>query len=332
MHGVNLGGWLLLERWMTPSLFEATNSKDELTFMQTPGALEKVKTHRRTFITEEDWQWLATNGISFVRLPVGYWALQDDGPFKNTQKELDWAFEMAEKYHVKILLDLHALKGSQNGHVHSGVIGKVEWWRYRHENLRILEELAKRYKDSPALWGVQVINEPKVLGHYFQLLWYYRCAYTMLRGILSPGTYTVFHDGFVAPLFSGALWPRKNYPVVMDSHYYLIFAKLLSKVSPSWYDAVRGVLYRFLITTSSWAQPVMVGEWSSVLPQPMFDRVEQESHLEMLGVTIKRQRKMYSKAIATAYWNYKTEGRGMYNYRSLVEDGIIKPETLGSKP
>lgn len=325
MNGVNLGGWLILERWMTPSLFDGTDAEDEFHFMQISGAAEKLRHHRETFMTEQDWQWLASNNISFIRLPVGYWALQDDGPFREATASIDWAFAMAEKYGIKILLDLHALKGSQNGEVHSGAIGKVDWWRYRYESLGVLADLAARYKDSPALWGVQIINEPKVLGNYFKLLWYYRTAYARLRKILNTGTYTVFHDGFVAPLFNGALWPRKHHPVVMDSHYYLIAAKLLATLQPARYDAIRGFIYRLLIATSSWAQPVIIGEWGSVLPQPMFDKQAESKHLAMLGATIKRQRTMYDKAIATAYWNYKTEGRGMYNYRSLVEDGIITP-------
>lgn len=323
MNGVNLGGWLLLERWMTPSLFEGTEAEDEYAFMHTPNAKTRIAAHRSSFITEEDWQWLSNNTILFVRLPVGYWALQDDGPFLNTKEQLDWAFRMAEKYGISILLDLHAIKGSQNGEMHSGKKGQVNWWRYRHETLKTLGELARRYKHSTALWGVQVINEPKVIGHYFQLLWYYRKAYSLLRSILRKGTYTVFHDGFVPPLMSGALIARKGYPVVMDSHYYLVLGALLSKLSPKQYDAVRGFLYRALIGLSRFAQPVIVGEWGSVLPQPMFNRVPGSTHLDMLGATIRRQRVVYKKAIATAYWNYKTEATGMYNFRSLVEAGVV---------
>lgn len=323
MNGVNLGGWLVLERWMTPSLFEGTQAEDEYAFMSTPDAKMRIRAHRQSFMTEEDWQWLAQNDIAFVRLPVGYWALHDDGPFINATKQLDWAFAMAEKYGISVLLNLHAIKGSQNGEIHSGRIGKVGWWQYRHETLKTLGELAARYKESPALWGVQVINEPKVFGHYFQLLWYYRKAYTLLRSILRKGTYTVFHDGFVAPLMSGALRQRKGYPVVMDSHYYLVFGRLLSKLTPKQYDAVRGALYRTLIVTSRIAQPVIVGEWGSVLPQAMFNRAPESTHLAMLGKTIRRQRKTYDRALATAYWNYKTEATGMYNFRSLVEAGVV---------
>ena len=42
MRGVNLGGWLVLEKWMTPGLFAGINAVDEYTFMQTPGAAKKI--------------------------------------------------------------------------------------------------------------------------------------------------------------------------------------------------------------------------------------------------------------------------------------------------
>ncbi|MDD2865392.1 MAG: glucan 1,3-beta-glucosidase, partial [Methylococcales bacterium] len=32
LRGVNLGGWLVLEKWMTPSIFEGLEATDETTF------------------------------------------------------------------------------------------------------------------------------------------------------------------------------------------------------------------------------------------------------------------------------------------------------------
>lgn len=322
-EGVNLGGWLLVERWMTPGLFKDTNAQDEYSFMKTEIGALRIEEHRKTFITEEDWRWLASHAITHVRLPVGYWVLQDDAPYKNAVSQLDWAFTMAEKYNISILLDLHALKGSQNGTIHSGRVGSVGWREFEQHSLDTLAELALRYRDSAALWGIEIINEPKVVGNFIALLRYYRDAYTLLRGILRTGTYTVFQDGFVPLLFSGTLWKRKNHPIIMDTHFYLAFPKLLSKLSPKRYDAVRRVIFGGALLLTSWRQTVIIGEWSSVLPQEMFNRQPQSEHYAMLAATIKRQRRMYHRAVGRFYWNYKTEGRGMYNYRSLVENDTI---------
>ena len=322
-EGVNLGGWLLVERWMTPALFKGTNAQDEYSLMKTKNGASRIEKHRNTFIIEDDWKWLADNNVTHVRLPIGYWALRDDAPYKNVTSQLDWAFEMAERYKIQVLLDLHALKGSQNGTIHSGKVGNVQWRCYEQDSSEALVEIALRYRDSVALWGIEIINEPKVTGNYIALLRYYRDAYALLRNILRPGTYTVFQDGFAPLLFSGALWQRKKHPVVMDTHFYLAFPKLLSKLSPKKYDRVRRVLYGGVLLLTSWRQPLIVGEWSSVLPQEMFNRIPQSEHRAMLAATIQRQRHMYYRALGRFYWNYKTEGEGMYNYRSLVETGTI---------
>ena len=71
LRGVNLGGWLVLEPWMTPSLFAGTDAKDEYTFMTTPDAAAKLRRHHETFITEDDFAWLGEQGLDLVRLPVG---------------------------------------------------------------------------------------------------------------------------------------------------------------------------------------------------------------------------------------------------------------------
>ncbi|MBC7564930.1 cellulase family glycosylhydrolase [Candidatus Saccharibacteria bacterium] len=323
IEGVNLGGWLLLERWMTPSVFSGSGAEDEYTLSGQPGMKERIDEHRKTFITEEDWQWLSLNNVTHVRLPVGYWVLKGDGPYYNAKKYLDLAFNMAEKYKINILLDLHGLKGSQNGEMHSGRQGLVDWKRYKDIHLKVVESLAIRYKNSPSFWGLEIINEPRVWGNYFALLGYYRKAYKKLRKIVRPGTYIVFQDGFLPPLFSGTLSKRKDYPVAMDTHFYLIFPKLLQRMSATRYDILRKLLYASLVWTTRLNQPIIIGEWSSVLPQSFFDRVHRAKHMKLLRETIVRQRVMYKYATATFYWSYKTEGRGMYHYRSLVEDGVI---------
>ncbi|RYF28828.1 MAG: hypothetical protein EOO17_03865 [Chloroflexi bacterium] len=63
LRGVNLGGWLLLERWMTPSLFEGITAQDEYQFMRHPDAAARIAAHRKSFITEADFIWTRFTGI-----------------------------------------------------------------------------------------------------------------------------------------------------------------------------------------------------------------------------------------------------------------------------
>lgn len=60
LRGVNLGGWLVLEKWMTPSVFEGLQATDETTWCAELGAAatQRLQQHWNTFITREDFVWL----------------------------------------------------------------------------------------------------------------------------------------------------------------------------------------------------------------------------------------------------------------------------------
>ena len=57
IKGVNLGNWLVLEKWMNPALFEGTTAEDEyyLPRQFSPEVYEaRIKIHRSEYITERD--------------------------------------------------------------------------------------------------------------------------------------------------------------------------------------------------------------------------------------------------------------------------------------
>ena len=57
IKGVNLGNWLVLEKWMNPALFEGTTAEDEyyLPRQLSPEVYEaRIKIHRSEYITERD--------------------------------------------------------------------------------------------------------------------------------------------------------------------------------------------------------------------------------------------------------------------------------------
>src|SRR5580704_11078016 len=81
--GVNLGGWLVLERWITPTLYSGVDAEDEYTLCQKLGqqkAAARLQKHREEWITPDDFRWLASRGINAVRLPVGYAVLEENAP------------------------------------------------------------------------------------------------------------------------------------------------------------------------------------------------------------------------------------------------------------
>lgn len=166
IKGVNLGGWLVLEKWIAPDVFQGTDANDEndlyeaLTKDEITGRLDY---HRANFIQEKDFKWIADSGCNLVRLPVPYSIFGDVGDRIGCVEYVDQSFDWADKYGLKIMLDLHTVPGSQNGLDNGGVCGLCTWHlkpEYVHKTLDVLQELAKRYGMNNALFGVEVLNEP----------------------------------------------------------------------------------------------------------------------------------------------------------------------------
>lgn len=73
-------GWLLLEPFITPSVFDNTYDDqivDEWTFGERQDrdvATQAINDHLETFITEEDFAEIKAAGLTHVRIPVPHWA------------------------------------------------------------------------------------------------------------------------------------------------------------------------------------------------------------------------------------------------------------------
>ena len=328
LRGVNLGGWLVLEKWMTPSLFAGTKAIDEYTFMQTPGAVEKIDQHRRSFITEADFKWLRKHGVNAIRIPVGYWVLEGDESYVGARKYLDWAMVMAERYELKVVIDVHGLPGSQNGWDHSGRVGRALWYKdaaYRQRSVEAVARIADRYKDSVTLWGIQVINEPRLapyqLVSFYRLRHYYRQVYQRLTGIVPPAVAIIVSDAFAPRLMSGVLRPS-SHSVVLDVHLYHMATPFAKWLSVDWF--LRKTMRRErMLKRLSRTQPIIIGEWSGVISGETMRHVPKEQHDELFERYVALQQDVYRTTAGWFYWSYKAEKPGQWNFRSQVEDGLI---------
>lgn len=126
IKGTNLGNWLVLEKWMSPKMFEGTGAEDEIWLGRKLPAdvlATKLKEHRDNYITEEDFAFLAQHSLNLVRIPVPYFIFGDRPPYPGCVEYLDKAFDWAEKHGLQILIDLHTCPGSQNGYDNGGITG-----------------------------------------------------------------------------------------------------------------------------------------------------------------------------------------------------------------
>lgn len=325
LKGVNLGGWLLLEKWMTPDVFRDSSAEDEYTLSQSASGREAIKRHHASFIQESDFQWMQQHGVEAIRLPVGYWLFESDEHLTPHIQYVDWVMDMAKKYDIEVLIDLHGLKGSQNGRDHSGKSGQAEWFnvaQYREQTIETLVRIAERYAGHPKFWGLQLINEPfpKIFNRKLRL--FYKAAASRLAPII-PGTRIIFSDSFTPRLMSGALSRAEAQNSVMDIHVYHPFRPWVPFVSLE-------VFFRWLArqkrlyTRLSKQQPLIIGEWSGVIRHEHLEKVPEQERRALEKEYIRMQEDVFDDTLATFYWTYKTQEHGIWNYRSLIEANIIE--------
>lgn len=314
-RGVNLGGWLVLEKWISPSLFEGMSAADELSFRSELGerAAGVLRRHRNTFIAEDDFHWLAEHGLNAIRIPVGYWIFYDGLEY------LDWSMEMAEKYDLDVLIDLHAAPGSQNGWDHSGRAGKIEWHVGEgniSSTLEVLEKLAQRYGRYPRLIGIELLNEPHWDVPYRILRDFYTQASVRMRPHMGEGSELIISEAFNA-----RKWQKAGF--WLDIHRYLCFdPKDIELNFPGHLRKVRD--WQREIEHLNRLTTVLVGEWSLGLDPRTYEN--------MLAVEIDEAKRAYataqliafSKARGWFFWAYKTENMPEWNLREVIERGWLK--------
>jgi glucan 1,3-beta-glucosidase len=242
VRGVNLGGWLSLEPWITPSLFSSYSTRDgvvdEWTLTEKLGsarAKSLLEKHYSEWISEQDLIDIQAAGIDHVRIPYSYWAVTtyDGDPYvaKVSWRYLLRTIEWCRKHGLRVNLDLHGAPGSQNGWNHSGRQGIARWLNGTDGDLNgdrtidVHKQVATffsqpRYKNVVTMYGL--VNEPRMvaLDADSVIAWTSKAVdaiqATNYTGIL------IFGDGFMGlDKWQGQLQDKKN--LLLDVHQYVIF-------------------------------------------------------------------------------------------------------------
>ena len=341
IKGTNLGNWLVLEKWMSPGIFEGTGAEDEIWLGRKLPAdvlAAKLKEHRDSYVTEEDFAFIAQHGLNLVRIPVPYFIFGDRPPYPGCVDYLDKAFDWAEKYDLQILIDLHTCPGSQNGYDNGGITGVCKWCKNPVEveyELTVLERLAKRYGERKGLYGIEVLNEPiswlvyvtapstgkaedkeeaKGSGHVPMpfLKQFYKDAYARLRAILPKEKTIVFHDGFRLGAWGDFFVKSGMENVALDTHIYVFAMENFVPIHKPWVYQIYINSQKRLIEKVQRHTPVIVGEWcicnryaekqpkAAMLAEDAA-AIRKERYREMAAM----QLEAWNKAAGHIYWNYQ---------------------------
>jgi glucan 1,3-beta-glucosidase len=356
LRGVNLGGWLLLEKWITPSLFEGLAAADETAYCAElggrTGAL--LKHHWNAFIVEDDFAWLAEVGINAVRIPVGHWLFGPDYPYHRAYgaaahpyvvgglDTLDRAFDWAETYGLRVVLDLHAAPGCQNGFDNGGIQDVCEWHtkpEYLAYSLEVLEKLAERYGGRRALHAIEMLNEPRWDIPTDYLKRYNQLGYQRIRKhCQAEDVAVVFHDGFRSfREYIGFMSEPEFENVVFDIHRYQCFERADIDMD------IYGHIQKSAITWKQEADeisrelrlPTYVGEWSlglnlhvvSLGGKGPFNYALQHKADFQLDVGYRAyaaaQLLTFENYLGWFFWTYKTETTPEWCFRECVKRGWL---------
>jgi glucan 1,3-beta-glucosidase len=248
---------------------------------------------------------------------------------------LDKAFRWADRYKIKVLIDLHTVPDSQNGFDNGGICGVCKW----HKNpehvefaLEILERLTNRYRDRKSFWGIEVLNEP-----ISQELWdqadipnrypavdkdyaagsepvptdflksFYKEAYRRIRA-QSDDVTIVFHDGFRIREWVGFFTVPDFKNIVVDIHLYLMM---------STWTAGDGDLDDYLLyienefdgTLREMSQhfPLMVGEWCLNTMSKKDAVLTGDERLDFYRRLAAAQLRAWNHTLGWFYWSYKLQ-------------------------
>lgn len=220
IRGVNLGGWLVIEPFITPSLFDQFDPQDNIVDewglcakLGPEEAKKQLQHHYDTFITEADFEKIAKMGLNHVRIPTGHWAVRtfEDEPFV---PRLSWDYllkgiQWARKYGLRVMVELHTAPGSQNGWNHSGKFGTVGFLNGTegdvngNRTLDIVTEMIEFFNKPE--WShvtpiMGVLNEPAIYRiETKRVQEWYRQSHDAIRGITGDenGPLLTYHEGFL---------------------------------------------------------------------------------------------------------------------------------------
>ncbi|PGH15000.1 hypothetical protein AJ79_02680 [Helicocarpus griseus UAMH5409] len=286
IRGVNVGGWLSIEPFITPSFFESytyrDNVIDEYTLSKRLGAnaASRLEKHYATFINEQAFKEIRDAGLDHVRIPYGYWIVKnyDDDPWV---ERIGWryllrAIEYCRKYGLRVKLDMHGAPGSQNGWNHSGRQGSIGWLegpdgaKNGDRTHEVHGQLSKffaqdRYKNIVTIYGL--VNEPMMLKLDIEAVinWNMK-AISIIRENGMKETKLAFGDGFLNLDKWKTMMQDIDDNLMLDTHQYTVFntgqiglphKEKLEFVCEKWV----GLISKTRAKSTGWG-PTICGEWS----------------------------------------------------------------------
>lgn len=278
LRGINAGGLLVTEHWMTGFKRGSSPSNDYRSLTQTfikRFGEEKTKAlwaeYRANWWTDADFEICADMGMNVIRLPFTYMNVDFDAvsSYDDAGKNYDFSVldsfvEKAASYGMYTILDLHGAYGSQNGQDHSGeiinAVGDVDFYsneEMQNLTVKLWGELSEHYKDNGNVAGYDILNEPgEKAGSTSERHWiFYDKVYEAIRAT-GDGHIVIFEscwDGANLPAPSVYGWENCMY----SFHHYADDLLSATEHNVDWNAKIANV------TSQNFGVPLQMGEFTS---------------------------------------------------------------------
>jgi glucan 1,3-beta-glucosidase len=244
-------------------------------------------------VTEEQIVGLKNSGADTVRIPVGDWMYKPYEPYigcwDGSLEELDRVLRLCEKHGLSAIIDIHAMKGSQNGLDNSGDTADFFWmdpthyrhWRVRGANwighynqstdkydtynrthidfsMSVVKEVIFHHMNDPVVVGLEPVNEPWEHTPLDILKSFYYKVNALVQEHV-PRWMCLMHDSFRPTVENWASFFKLCDKCALDMHLY-----------QAWFPPMSNNKFVELACTDgqkihdleSAGVPVIVGEWS----------------------------------------------------------------------
>lgn len=178
IRGTNLGNWLNPEGYLF-QFPKSTNSPhrihEGLCQLVGPAYMEQFwQTFRERYITQKDIDYIASTGVTTIRLPFHYKLFTNEEYLGSRDPETGFALvdrlvAWCREAGLRLILDMHDCPGGQTGDNIDDSYGYP--WLFRSPEMQerfiaVWRSIAARYADEPVILGYDLMNEP--IAHYFE--------------------------------------------------------------------------------------------------------------------------------------------------------------------
>jgi endoglucanase len=172
--GVNLGGWFVMEKWMTPldsgslpDTYSVLQKLDSRFGVATEQSL--IKTFQQSWITTTDLDNIKNAGFNVVRAPIwwGQFYLLNNQTASGWRADafevLDWLVNACAARGIYVIIDMHGVVGGQSTSDDTGRSGQNQYWTnndFQGDTAYMWWQIANHYKGNPTVAAYDLINEP----------------------------------------------------------------------------------------------------------------------------------------------------------------------------